>query len=1646
MRLFKSYFSLIFLFAFLSMSLTPVPETAQLETTAFEAPGHHETLLHIHKLGRYSIQASGGHGMALSLYDRRSGPVARDGEVGERDGRIDVFLEKGTYKVKLRGPDNGKGTAALAVKPYVELHETLPLLPIYEVLSTELKDLEARSFLVQLPGNDTFHLEAMGRNLSAAKLWVPDHWETGKAASARDLEPISGQPMKHLEFHQRLQPGQYMVTFYGGPKRAWAKDAPEQPLHLRFGVKKLTDYGYHEVTMSPFGRDHFRVGKDAGFFEVQRKDKAYTQMERRDFASQDGIFNYSYQSAQITKEARTAYMSMSASNVGNDPVITLIASPGDALRFQYFREGWDSLDRDQRYFVSLLPGLQMDDTFEATGMVVAQGEQILNQEWRELGAGSGIARRMNMLSHLTMLVDVQEEGDYVFRVNPNSTAEVSYRLVSVAARERGKAPEYKDPSEPQLLTAGLHILEISPKVKGILDFALFKEGEDAPLSKAPSQNDHLLRWDIVDTRGLRYGPSLRFFGLEGMNHGVQVRKLPVDLNEALIAEIAPGRPLETDIAVRTPRRIKVTGGSVRLQLDGNPLGTKSVIQSGRYRLTVASNETSRKRFMIETVSAMDAKPSEIVDFSASLRVLEPGAPIYEDFNTRTPRFFLLKVMKPGLYRVETMGRMAMGVWIRTRIAGQEHSGVKNGVGRNGLVQAYLPEGEYLVTVQPQGVSKGRAGIQVRRTELRDGPPLLDHVVRRVTLPSDHAIRYPFEIEEAGSYGIDHFGLGKSFVSRIEDGDGFPIRKPWRQANQNLHFEPGNYSFYTLPEAVESRRLTRLRHPLKTPVYDGKGPHALVMNRKIDALWRKGAPDVFEVEIPAKTPVKAWISKGMKLVGVMGGEQVFELANGEGKTLELGPGALRMEATRLEDDDYFDYALQLSAENLILGVPKKPGMGSYVYVDIAEDGLYDITSYGRSDVYAYFYGKGVNYVDVDDREDDWNFRISQRMKAGRHTLYVAEHNNDRDTTLTIQMRESRDLDGVSVPFKKAESLGREVLRLPLRLEADGLAHFKAEAKEGVTLAIVRDVTLGQGVSDLRIPLKAGEDYTLLAWYDGEGSGRVTLSGRVDVLTEQVVTDGYALKGGVQALRDEAGGLWRLAERGGAFSSDWEVPLLVGEGDTINLYNGMGWVEGARGKLERVVLKAGGAEDFPAPTLPMRLGFAVGAGQVQVLHLQSLGRDIAAMFEGGEEPYRWDQMAGAGQRVWLAKRGDTPGSARVWSPSGERPSNVTARMDVYDVTTEAAFKAGEGGVAPKAATRLDGVGDGVMEVVLTEGMMALFERDNGPYRLLHAGEALRTNVTLRGGSVTLINPTSVEGHWRLRKLDVPVASMEEAKTDFESWFAGSGELRIPLEKAERYQVVGAIEEAIWYGGDGRSFKVGESFEASDHGVLAVRHGAGMVKLWQGDDAKRHQRMFGAITQESGALPNDVQGLSEARSWTVEASARSLLALRVDSGVTQIEQGDRILAVGDQKEQLAAIDGGTTQVSWRPVNGQLSRGNLSHQLVPIDGLKDGNNNPLRLIGNGEYQAWSFTIEDKTKIGLGLKTDSDRVNAELFDSDFKSLATGPYLFRELEPGRYHLIVKGEGPPVRYQPLLYGLGGPRDAIPQDVMAKFKNVIEAGKE
>jgi hypothetical protein len=1730
---------------------------AKLEKTVFEAARTNETLLNISQPGRFSIQAASKQGTRVEIIDRMAGPFASAGSAGEEDGRLDLILDTGTYKIRLISHEKGSGQVNLKVFPFQEVKPVtnvteLPYLQDLELIRANLEDLQQQSFWVQIKERQVLRLEMLGRNLKDARLWRDGNWLENIQPTITQYEPVPGQPMTHAEFHHDVNPGIYLLTCYAGPAQKWTKETNQFPFYLRMGVPSLGQNGQRLLEISPFGRDAYFIDGKTNFFQFLREEKKPASLSINTWRNTKSRFNSIYSSAVITKKSRDPWCIIKGSAGGGKQWVIVTAAPGEQLELDYFEQRWFcELSRDHNlYWISSIHSAQGRDAIDVTAFLTTPDKDIpVKTEVITVTPDEAMIRKVNLLGTIEVFLFIREEGTYVIEENPETGAVGMYQLKPFMISKPGiyQPPPFQDAGSDFELTSGYYILTINPKSKGILHFALHKKANwlsrtakslfsktPASLKRQPQQALRNLVWPQVELE--KPGKVPRYYKLwlnqrADVESGIIVRQLPLNLQDPLPVPLEPGQSVILKVNHGEKTHLKIIGGNYQVKVDNAVWDGSAPLAPGFHHLELLNRDTKARLFNLETevIKPYSPPPPPVIKKPEEIfPVLTGEKPLFRDFDYQEKQEFLLRVKEPALYRLETTGRMAAGITVRTRTITSLFNARQNGIGRNALVQQYFKPGDYLVSVEVLGQSKGRAGVHLQRTTLTEITGLKDGVIKRNQVTADAAIRFQVRIDEPGSYLLDTYSLGKPLTHRLEDAEGWPLMKPGQPGAINRDFMPGTYFYYSLPSQVDSRRVTFLKRKIKPPKISGKGPHPLHLNQPLQNLWiedSRGTPDIYRVEIT--DPVRVDLSIDGKMeVEIFprertGGEKTAVTSKGKWSG-ELIPGAYDLAVKNREKNNRVSYQIQLMTLDLIPGLTQTVNIGSEpvnIPVSLGKDALVDIVSFGDTDIKAVLMDEPTRdmITSGDDMPADWNFRVSRNLKAGRYVLTISPVGaNYGLVELRMQKREEVVFPAQVLPFSINKALTGEVLKIPFRtVAAESLLWVRAKSNNSLKLVLMRDnVLLAEGRGAIFIPLPGERDYTLLAWDQEENGGQVE---EVELNASAVQTREVAVTQHRQTipvdpaarLRDETGLSFRLIAGSSGdknetfyYSPALERPCLaVSAGQGVEgTKDKQGWLVGAdkhprsQVRLETLAMKSGEAMDVVFNELPVTLAIDQKAAEPVLLSVRSvnalMGAAVFPLTHLPEKVFTRTGMLAAPAYTLVGIPGNGEYRAYVWltSPTPavfseenrfDRGERVTLTLTGYPKQEELDFRAAasiEAGVEPGQSVWLR-LKDGPRLVALTmaRGLAAFSWSRGSAVDIAAALDKNRLNsLRVQGEWLYVLNTGQQPARFRAEKQGVPPleSTAFDSRRGFESIMDTEGTLGFQLPEIPgdmKLLAAGTRFSSQVWGVDGKIYKgieqeLGQDFflEYYDPGIsggfLEIRHGPGLVKVWlasAADGGLSFMRDRGAAVP---AVFREGMGQLTAQPQVWEFSLEHPGYVNVETPeptVMALLSGEQLLymsvsAFRGNHRLSYYLSAGTYRLWTRvlvgaaPAGAAGNYGNLLLNIITPTVLEEGRESEMQIIRPGEIQVFRFVVETEgtVNVGVGLKTESDSLDAQVFDENSRLVSTGPLMVKELAPGTYLLVVKARDIPVQYRPVLLGAKGSREGVPHEVIQNYQKEEE----
>ncbi len=1627
-------------------------ELPRLEQTEFAAHGMNETLLHIAAPGRYSLQAQSDQGTKIEIVDRMAGPFAVAGGAGENDGRLDLILDKGIYKIRLQSHKEGVGTVTLAVHPFVEIGSSDRLLSLdaYQIESGSLKDLQQQSFWLHLKNRQILRLEAIGRNLKDCRLWRDGVWLEDIQPSFSIYEPVNGQPMGYAEFYHDLNPGIYRLTFYGGAALAWGEDSGEHPFSLRVGHRELGSSGRQIITISPFGREAYVVPAKTDFFQISRADKKATTLSVKrweDKVSRHGGRNQ----ASITKKSRNPWAVVQTREDKRKKWVTVQGAPGDRVVLTYFLNDREFQIKSGTYWISSLHSAEGRDFIDVTG-IISHPKQEAPVEAQVLLLGSNtplVTGKFNLLGEVNLFLKLEDAGTYIIEEVDASGARGRYRIQPFMVRRprNYRSPPFQSPGAALELTRGFYRLTIRPDSKGILSLILRQKGVDAGTLQmdAPPRKQGLLL-PSVNLPQPREPYTLRLNNRYSVATGIIVRSLPMDLSDPLPVLLNPGQsvPVHINVGQRSTFIIESDKETPFLLTTDTArwpaVAADTVLSTGLYLFNLKNSGTETTLFTLKTIPTKPASELTLGNLKDQLEKSKPfpqlaeHKPLYVDFKRNQKQHFTLIVAEPSLYRLETSGRLATQLTVRTALITQLFSAKENGIGRNALVQQYLRPGVYHVTVQTQGQSRGRAGIHLRRTPLRREEGLTVGAIKKTHLEPDVAVQYTLTIDDPGRYRLHTLGLGKNFANRLEDKDKWPLTKPKGGQTYTEHFESGIYYYYSLPQPVGSTRITTLTRIVEKEERVGKGPHPISLNETIKMMWREEAdrpPDIFTTDITAPVDVTINLSGEMEGVIRLSGETGDAGIITGGSTWKdiLQPGKYEIAVKSAREDNFLPYTLRLETAELIPGLRQRVDLPADLTVRSGKPGIVDLFSFGATDVKASLWDEtGTRLLARnDDMPNDWNFRISQRLAPGRYLLkLVPVGHNHGSVEVAMNFREQRALPERGFPpFTVEENLGKKVLAVPFKIDnANSVVGVTVDTSQLQTengvgelgVALLKGArTLYKGTIDddqasaFRIPLRAETSYQILLWGLGDFTGEVMLDvvpltvKPISVLPEQteLLWPPYAEPIALELTDADQSSYW-VRESTGAplqFSAALERPFEDFMDAPVVMNDGQGWLilspyeKTQHLTLEPFALAAGGSKTIELGQLPFAFNLEHENDGPLLLEVSSTGGQIGAMTYTSESQFgskfHWAGMEMAASETVAAVPGKGTYRAKIWQ-TRETIETEKIHLSAHTFRLEDRIAFGEA-LSYERPLKSGSAKSFVLdksrqtyELLLTGDLVAFVWDGKQTTALVAAHGNTQELITVRGGELFIVNRGDEVGLFRVerKRESAKTAQKFESKQGFEGVFAEAGTISLLIEGAKDGKELFVSGDAVRSHllGDDGIIREGDSFQVPLR--EDARNGTNRVKgILELSYKPGYVKVWAAKPQEKhlalmGKKPRRVKGLSNGLAKLENRSQRWMFGLDHPAYIVADADEPGVTALLADKKVLV------TRI------GSSNKGRQLRYFLPA----------------GDYQLWTRPLEGTMQMGA-------MHFLKIFPKSLETASDSPRLIRpgEIQVFTFRVTVKGK-------------------------------------
>ncbi|MEI9984036.1 MAG: lysozyme inhibitor LprI family protein [Aliidongia sp.] len=1709
------------------------PPAPVLAHSSLPAHGAGETLVTVPGFGRYSVSVKSDQGTALQLIDRMAGPGPVQGIAGARDGRVDAFLDRGAYKLRLTADPRGSGNAEISAQGSAELEpEPVRLMELKPVIG-ELGDHEQRSYWLSVKDRGTYVFEAAGRYLSELRLWRDGAWMVDATPVSTIHDPGAGQPQAVLQLSAQLEPGTYKLTAYGGAGQPWAAGSTAKPFLLRWGVPALGDADRSVHEASPLGIDRFLVPKTIRQVRlaIDQSEHAVVTVQPyrpdRPFApggSRAAIEKTSRDPVAVvtpsteSDEAAEASPDDSGSDAdsgsgadsdqspdtpakpataGADPegrwLVTVERTPGARYRLEILNQDSDELALPVdagggNYALAVVKPGAGDDTIDPTALVLKDESKVAAASVLELDTALPWRRHFNLLTpqemliHTTHPLDLKVEGS-----GAQADFIVAPTLVAHARHDAG-VPKPKPSGGIWTLDPGYYLLTARPlhEANGVLTLSLYASTAAAPVKDSPRLPAPLFPKLAVVAKPAY---SLHSLPREGDGYGLELRSLPLDLAQNFAFETTPGSTVELPVKLAEPGTLRLTaedGSDLPIAVDGQPAAPHPDVAAGSHKLGLtgpAGKMSYLSLGFLPESRKPDAKLSPIPADQTSppeLPKRSPGPPVFMDLAQDQSSTFAVPVEHAALYRVETLGLVETAGALRTRILPSLVSDQAGGIGRNFLLQQYLREGDYQLTVKTAGKSYGRVGVAIGETPVSDQGVLETDLPSRLTLAPGQAALYRFHIETEGDYSLHAQGLGHGFAMRLDDEDGWPLLAPGSAAETELKFRPGDYRMILLPQPVEARAVTIL-HRVEPPAErSGHGPFDAAFATDLENRWMEPevgqarTPDHWRFTLPAPAELTLSVGSGMQAVLMGPGEsKVGITVTDKPWTGSLPAGAYVVDVTSAAPNNRVDYTLRLDTTELVAGQRRSIQAPAELKVSLAGDRQIELASFGAADVRGRLYDASGKLVAAnDDRDNDWNFAISGRFAPGLYTLRV-DPVGAKTAATEIGLSQPEEIIEKAAVFDTPVSYGDGKIHVvPLPDSKPGsLLLLGAEAPVPVGLALEAKDSTGDwqrvaattGISPyLAVPRgTAGRQYRVRVWPVDHGKTPVALTASAAApatASESSLASGTALAvvklGGrsvaALAVTLDRPGVLQLVEvpAGLTWTGTAETGLSRDPFGSLVAPASMLWLVGtepmklAAKRIDpaaapmRVTLGPGAALQLPLGDDRDHLALwrAEGQGGQPGIAVASDGSGPLLMAAGPDS----GALAGA---YGFAPAGLAKPVLKLWQAGAEQdalPVTVTRIGFATPRKLAATIGVTDGKLAKREAVELD-LPAGPKRLALTvpaEAAIVLLQ-GSVPQRLIRSAGTAADIVETTAEAVLVLNTQDAEAPFTVSV--EPIAAVAAALVPGQILTRyGAVPAVLHLSAAEGpslpLRAAGAVRALIAVDAVGKVTR-GDAAVAGPGSLIDIAVKPGLVALSRDAASDAPAKPDLEVTPPAAvALDGKHKTLrlaaGPARLVHVETEAPIVLRSRSAKAPTLFAAGAQL--------NLVLGEGKSADLEIEPAGGGVLSGMARFDAVTPTPITDGLGPKLRL-PPGQSRLFSFTVKEERAIGVGVRASVDIASCWLLAADGTEIGRGLVHMQTLKPGTYLLAVDvpADGVAVDIEPALVGLTPPGKGPPDEVKAQY---------
>ena len=735
---------------------------------------------------------------------------------------------------------------------------------------------------------------------------------------------------------------------------------------------------------------------------------------------------------------------------------------------------------------------------------------------------------------------------------------------------------------------------------------------------------------------------------------------------------------------------------------------------------------------------------------------------------------------------------------------------------------------------------------------------------------------------------------------------------------------------------------------------GKGPHPISFNETVKMMWREEQgrlPDIFTTEITAPVDVTINLSGGMEgvihLRGETGNDKIITGGSAWKDTLQ--PGQYEIALKSAKENNLLPYTLRVETSQLIPGLRQPVDPPADLTVRLGEPGIVDLFSFGSTDVKASLWDEtGTRLLaQNDDMPNDWNFRISQRLAAGRYLLKIVLVGQRHDTVhVAMGFREQHTLPERALPpFTVEENLEEKVLAIPFRVDQTsslvGVTVNTSQLPTGngageLGVALLKGAhTLYEGkvndteTSTFYVPLQAETSYQILLWGLGDFTGEVMLDVAplevkpVTVLPKQteLLWPPYAEPIALELTDANQSSYWAKESTGAPlyFSSTLERSFeAVVEDTPVVMNKGRGWLilspyeHTQHLTLEPFALETGTVKTIQLWQLPFAFDLENENEGPLLLEVNSIGGQIGAMTYTAKtqfgSKFHWDGMGIAPSKTVVAVPSKGKYRTKIWQ-TRETTEAEKVHLSTHTLRLEERIQFGQVRAYEepiKAGSTKAFVLDKsrqTYELLLTGGLVAFVWDGKHTRALVAARSNTQESITVPGGELFIANRGNEAGLFRIERKRETAETVQDfdRKKGFECVFTKAGTISLLLEAGkdgEELFVTGDAVRSRLLGNDGIIHEGGRFQPNRTEGILEISYDPGYVKVWEANPQEKDLVFM-------GKKPRRVKGLSDGLSKLENRSQRWMFDLKRPAYIIADADGLGVTALlADQKVLATSV----------------------------------------------------------------------------------------------------------------------------------------------